>query len=78
LSSRAALHGSFYTNDTRDLPKSTMRIRLVYVPSDVRDFRTCPTRYEITAPTLVMIGRLDAEDILVIDEQAAALIPRLA
>jgi pimeloyl-ACP methyl ester carboxylesterase len=30
---------------------------------------------EIAVPTLVMIGRLDAEEILVIDEQAAALIP---
>jgi pimeloyl-ACP methyl ester carboxylesterase len=34
-----------------------------------------PRLGEITAPTLVMIGRLDAEDILVIDEQAAGMIP---
>ncbi|MDQ6605808.1 MAG: hypothetical protein M3Z06_04580, partial [Actinomycetota bacterium] len=29
----------------------------------------------ITAPTLVLIGRLDSEEILVVDEQAAAIIP---
>jgi pimeloyl-ACP methyl ester carboxylesterase len=34
-----------------------------------------PRLGEITAPTLVLIGRLDAEDVQVIDEQAAALIP---
>lgn len=34
-----------------------------------------PRLGEITAPTLVMIGRLDAEDVHVIDEQAAAIIP---
>jgi pimeloyl-ACP methyl ester carboxylesterase len=34
-----------------------------------------PRLGEIAVPTLVMIGRLDAEDIQVIDEQAAALIP---
>jgi pimeloyl-ACP methyl ester carboxylesterase len=34
-----------------------------------------PRLGEITAPTLVLIGRLDAQDILVIDEQAAAIIP---
>jgi pimeloyl-ACP methyl ester carboxylesterase len=34
-----------------------------------------PRLGEITAPTLVLVGRLDAEDILVIDEQAAARIP---
>jgi pimeloyl-ACP methyl ester carboxylesterase len=34
-----------------------------------------PRLGEITAPTLVMVGRLDAEDIQVIDEQAAAIIP---
>jgi pimeloyl-ACP methyl ester carboxylesterase len=34
-----------------------------------------PRLGEITAPTLVLVGRLDAEDILLIDEQAAALIP---
>jgi pimeloyl-ACP methyl ester carboxylesterase len=34
-----------------------------------------PRLGEITAPTLVMIGRLDAEEILAIDEQAAAIIP---
>jgi pimeloyl-ACP methyl ester carboxylesterase len=34
-----------------------------------------PRLGEIAAPTLVMIGRLDVEDIVVIDEQAAALIP---
>jgi pimeloyl-ACP methyl ester carboxylesterase len=34
-----------------------------------------PRLREITAHTLVMIGRLDAEDILVIDEQVARLIP---
>lgn len=34
-----------------------------------------PRLGEITAPTLLMVGRLDAEEILVIDEQAAALIP---
>jgi pimeloyl-ACP methyl ester carboxylesterase len=34
-----------------------------------------PRLSEITAPTLVMIGRLDAEDVQVIDEQAAAMIP---
>ncbi len=30
---------------------------------------------ELAAPTLVLVGRLDAEEILVIDEQAAAMIP---
>lgn len=34
-----------------------------------------PRLGEIAVPTLVLIGRLDAEDILVVDEQAAALIP---
>jgi len=34
-----------------------------------------PRLGEITAPTLVMIGRLDVEDIQVIDEQAAGIIP---
>jgi pimeloyl-ACP methyl ester carboxylesterase len=34
-----------------------------------------PRLGEITAPTLVMIGRLDAEDVQVIDEQAAGIIP---
>lgn len=34
-----------------------------------------PRLGEITAPTLLMVGRLDAEEILVIDEQAAELIP---
>ncbi len=34
-----------------------------------------PRLGEISAPTLVMIGRLDAEDIQAIDEQAAAIIP---
>ena len=34
-----------------------------------------PRLGEITAPTLVMVGRLDAEDVQVIDEQAAAIIP---
>jgi pimeloyl-ACP methyl ester carboxylesterase len=34
-----------------------------------------PRLGEITAPTLVMIGRLDAEEIQAIDEQAAAIIP---
>ncbi len=34
-----------------------------------------PRLGEIAAPTLVMIGRLDAEEIQVIDEQAAGLIP---
>jgi pimeloyl-ACP methyl ester carboxylesterase len=34
-----------------------------------------PRLGEIAAPTLVMIGRLDAEDVQVIDEQAAAIIP---
>jgi pimeloyl-ACP methyl ester carboxylesterase len=34
-----------------------------------------PRLGEITAPTLVLVGRLDVEDIQVIDEQAAALIP---
>jgi pimeloyl-ACP methyl ester carboxylesterase len=34
-----------------------------------------PRLGEITAPTLVMIGRLDAEDVQVIDEQAAGMIP---
>jgi pimeloyl-ACP methyl ester carboxylesterase len=34
-----------------------------------------PRLGEIAAPTLIMIGRLDAEEILAIDEQAAALIP---
>jgi pimeloyl-ACP methyl ester carboxylesterase len=34
-----------------------------------------PRLREITAPTLVMIGRLDAEDVQVIDEQAAGIIP---
>jgi pimeloyl-ACP methyl ester carboxylesterase len=33
-----------------------------------------PRLGEITAPTLVMIGRLDAEDVQVIDEQAAGII----
>ena len=30
---------------------------------------------EMTAPTIVMIGRLDAEDIQAIDERAAGIIP---
>jgi pimeloyl-ACP methyl ester carboxylesterase len=30
---------------------------------------------EITAPTLVMVGRLDAEDVQLVDEQAAGTIP---
>jgi pimeloyl-ACP methyl ester carboxylesterase len=34
-----------------------------------------PRLGEITAPTLVMIGRLDAEDVQVIGEQAAGIIP---
>jgi pimeloyl-ACP methyl ester carboxylesterase len=34
-----------------------------------------PRLDEIAAPTLVMIGRLDAEDVQAIDEQAAAIIP---
>lgn len=34
-----------------------------------------PRLGEITAPTLVLVGRLDVEDIQMIDEQAAALIP---
>jgi pimeloyl-ACP methyl ester carboxylesterase len=34
-----------------------------------------PRLGEIRAPTLFMVGRLDAEEILVIDEQAAALVP---
>ena len=34
-----------------------------------------PRLGEITAPTLVMVGRLDAEEILAIDEPAAGLIP---
>ena len=34
-----------------------------------------PRLGEITTPTLVMIGRLDAEDVQVIDEQAAGIIP---
>jgi pimeloyl-ACP methyl ester carboxylesterase len=34
-----------------------------------------PRLGEITAPTLVLIGRLDAEDTQVVDEQAAAIIP---
>ena len=34
-----------------------------------------PRLGEIAVPTLVLIGRLDAEDIQVVDEQAAALIP---
>jgi pimeloyl-ACP methyl ester carboxylesterase len=34
-----------------------------------------PRLGEIAVPTLVMIGRLDADDIRVIDEQAAAMIP---
>jgi pimeloyl-ACP methyl ester carboxylesterase len=34
-----------------------------------------PRLGEITAPTLLMVGRLDAEEIVVIDEQAAELIP---
>jgi pimeloyl-ACP methyl ester carboxylesterase len=34
-----------------------------------------PRLGEIPAPTLVMIGRLDAEEIQVIDEQAAGIIP---
>ena len=34
-----------------------------------------PRLGEITGPTLVMVGRLDAEEIQVIDEQAAAIIP---
>jgi pimeloyl-ACP methyl ester carboxylesterase len=34
-----------------------------------------PRLGEFTAPTLVLIGRLDAEDTQVIDEQAAAIIP---
>jgi pimeloyl-ACP methyl ester carboxylesterase len=34
-----------------------------------------PRLGEITAPTLVMIGRLDAEDLQVIDDQAAEIIP---
>jgi pimeloyl-ACP methyl ester carboxylesterase len=29
----------------------------------------------ITVPTLVMIGRLDAQEIQAIDEQAAAIVP---
>jgi pimeloyl-ACP methyl ester carboxylesterase len=34
-----------------------------------------PRLGEIAVPTLVMVGRLDAEDIQVVDEQAAALVP---
>jgi|SRR5947209_427263 len=34
-----------------------------------------PRLSEITAPTLVMIGRLDAEDVQMIGEQAAGIIP---
>jgi pimeloyl-ACP methyl ester carboxylesterase len=34
-----------------------------------------PRLSEITAPTLILVGRLDAEDILPIAEQAAAIIP---
>ncbi len=34
-----------------------------------------PRLGEITAPTLVLIGRLDVEDVQAIDEQAAAIIP---
>jgi pimeloyl-ACP methyl ester carboxylesterase len=34
-----------------------------------------PRLGEIAVPTLMMIGRLDAEEILAIDEQAAAIIP---
>jgi pimeloyl-ACP methyl ester carboxylesterase len=34
-----------------------------------------PRLGEITAPTLLMVGRLDAEDIRVIDELAAGIIP---
>lgn len=34
-----------------------------------------PRLGEITAPTLVIIGRLDAEDVQIIDEQAAEIIP---
>lgn len=34
-----------------------------------------PHLHQISAPTLMMIGRLDAEDIQLIDEQAAAIIP---
>jgi pimeloyl-ACP methyl ester carboxylesterase len=34
-----------------------------------------PRLGEITAPTLMLVGRLDAEEILAIDQQAAELIP---
>jgi pimeloyl-ACP methyl ester carboxylesterase len=34
-----------------------------------------PRLGEITAPTLVLIGRLDVEDVQALDEQAAAIIP---
>jgi pimeloyl-ACP methyl ester carboxylesterase len=34
-----------------------------------------PRLGEIDVPTLVMVGRLDAEDVQAIDEQAARLIP---
>jgi pimeloyl-ACP methyl ester carboxylesterase len=34
-----------------------------------------PRLGEVTAPTLVMIGRLDAEDVQAIDERAAGIIP---
>ena len=45
-------------------------------PGDQADIAPAwPRLGEITAPTLMLVGRLDAEEILVIDEQAAALIP---
>jgi pimeloyl-ACP methyl ester carboxylesterase len=34
-----------------------------------------PRLREIAVPTVIMVGRLDAEEILVVDEQAAAAIP---
>jgi pimeloyl-ACP methyl ester carboxylesterase len=34
-----------------------------------------PRLGELAAPTLIMIGRLDAEDVVAVDEQAAKLIP---
>jgi len=45
-------------------------------PGDERNIPEAWSRLgELAAPTLVLVGRLDAEEILVIDEQAAAMIP---
>jgi pimeloyl-ACP methyl ester carboxylesterase len=45
-------------------------------PGDQADIPPAwPRLGEIAVPTLIMVGRLDAEDIRVVDEQAAALIP---